>query len=115
MPRRRNPADARRNQVGVFVDEQHLRQWRDEAQARGLSLSRWVYIRATRTAPSPVKDIQVLVHAIGSIGRIGSVLNQLARLAWARGFDPSAFGEALVVTKELQRVLQSIAISRPSR
>lgn len=105
MPRRRNPADARDRQVCVAMRAGDVRKLKAEAQARGMSLSAWVYCRTMASKPMPSRDAMVLA---ASIGRVGGLLNQLARVAHADGFSPEKFLDALAVTQALQRLLWSV-------
>jgi len=113
MPRRKHhPEEARRHQVGVFVREQDLREWRQQSRERNMSLSRWIYLRARRDRP--VGDVQAMAGSLGtlqalntSIGRVGLLLNQIARIAWADGFDAGRFSDAMAATQELQTLLRS--------
>ena len=112
MPRRNHPEEGRRHQVGVFVREQDLREWRQQSRERNMSLSRWIYLRARRDRP--VGDVQAMAGSLGtlqalntSIGRVGLLLNQIARIAWADGFDAGRFSDAMAATQELQTLLRS--------
>lgn len=110
MPRRKDPSEARCHQIGVFVRTADLRVWRADAAKLNMSVSRYVYLRARRSSPTPVGNAAALVQAIGAIGRVGVVLNQLAKMAWTHGFDGVAFDDALAMTQELQRLLRGIRI-----
>ena len=113
MPRRNHPEEARRHQVGVFIRDQDLREWRQESRQRKMSLSKWLYIRARRDRP--VGDVQALAGSLGtlqalntSIGRVGLLLNQITRIAWADGFDAASFASAISATQELQTLLRGV-------
>ena len=105
MPRRRNPADGRTTQICVAVKASDARRLRAQAMARGMSLSRWVYCLTMASKPMPSRDTMALA---ASIGRVGGLLNQLARVAHADGFSPEKFLDALAVTQALQRLLWSV-------
>lgn len=106
LPRRLKDSESRRHQVGVFIRSQDLRLWTGLARQSHMSLSRYIYLRALRAAPMPSRDTLALV---GSIGRVGSLLNQIAKIAWSQGLDGTRFSDALALTAEVHRLLRSAA------
>ncbi len=105
MPRRKNPADARTVQICVAVKDADARMLRTQAKSAGLSLSRWSYCLMMASRPMPSRDTMAL---IGAIGRVGGLLNSIARIAHADGFSPERFADALALTRELQRLLLNV-------
>ncbi len=107
MPRRRDPAEARTEQITVAVREADAEKLRAEAKRLGISLSRYAYCRLVAPAHQPQPNPSALMAA-GSIGRIGGLLNQIAHLAHVKGFNTELFLQAVALTQEYQRVLRSM-------
>jgi len=107
MPRRRIPGDARNTQICVAVKATDARMLRAESQKLGISLSRWAYCRMMSRTSQPRQNRDCMMLA-GAVGRIGVLLNQIARVAHADGFNTERFQQALALTQEVQRLLWSV-------
>lgn len=75
MPRRRDPSSARTHSVRVAVRAADLAEYRAEARERHISVSALLYARLMGSRPVSAVDSRTA----GELGRIGAVLNQIAR------------------------------------
>jgi len=99
MPKRNDPRKARSIQVCVAVRAEDRGQWRTEARAQGISLSRLIYNRARANAPLPSKiDLEYLRQ----LNAIGNNLNQLMKLLHSNGLNPDAVAEAMAVVWQIK-------------
>ena len=104
MPRWNSPREARTQKVIVSVRATDKSTWKEEAKAQGISLSRWVYLRARAAGPLPgpgSKDPQLTRELCA----IGSNLNQLVRIFHGHGMNADSAAEALSLVHEIQQRL----------
>lgn len=97
-------AEARDRQLTVAVREADARMLRAEARKLGISVSRYAYCRIMTPTQKPLPYYDCMALA-GAVGRIGGLLNQIARVAHADGFNTESFLAALALTQEVQRLL----------
>jgi|GEM_PF-3215283 len=102
MPRRNDPRKARSIQVCVAVRPEDREQWRTEAKAQGISLSRLIYIRARVNAPMKSSGELALAR---ELGRIGINLNKFVKIMHSNGLNPDVVAEALAVVWQIQERL----------
>lgn len=107
MPRRKCMAEARNHQLTLAVREADARMLRAEARKLGISVSRFLYCRVMTPTQKPLPHYDCMALA-GAVGRIGGLLNQIARVAHADGFNAESFFAALALTQEVQRLLWAI-------
>ena len=106
MPRWNSPKEARTETAILSLRPIDKATWKEEAKAQGISLSRWIYLRARAAGPLPglgSKDPQLSRELCA----LGSNLNQLVRLFHGHGMwgESAEVAEVLSLVHELQQRL----------
>lgn len=104
MPRWNSPQEARTERVIVSLRSIDKTTWKAEAEAQGISLSRWIYLRSRAAGPLPgpsSKDPQLSRE----LSALGSNLNQLVRIFHGHGMNAESAAEALSLVHEIQQRL----------
>lgn len=117
MPRRNNPEDARCVQVSITVRPRDIHEFRRDAAALGVSLSRAIWLRAVNgrgdgqnQEQGRLQGIQTL-EARQILSKIGNNLNQAVRLMHQEGAYSSSMAveSTLQAVAELQEQLRNIS------
>lgn len=104
MPRWNSPKEARTETAILSLRPIDKATWKEEAKAQGISLSRWIYLRARAAGPLPgpgSKDPQLSRE----LSALGSNLNQLVRIFHGHGMNAESAAEALSIVHEIQQRL----------
>ncbi len=113
MPRRNNPEDARCVQVSITVRPRDIHEFRRDAAALGVSLSRAIWLRAVNGREDGRERLQGIqtLEARQILSRIGNNLNQAVRLMHQEGAYSSSMAveSTLQAVAELQEQLQKIS------
>lgn len=106
MPRHNDPANTRCVQVSITIRADDLRNWQNEANRLGVSLSKMIWLRAVAGKPMPSDGHLAMAR---ELARIGSNLNQAVRLMWREGASSSALAveNTLRACAEIQERLSS--------
>ena len=104
MPRHNDPRNTRCVQVSITIRADDMRNWRDEANRLGVSLSRVIWLRAVAGKPLPSEGHLAMAR---ELAKIGNNLNQAVRLMWREGATSSALAveNTLRACAELQERL----------
>jgi hypothetical protein len=97
-------ADARTEKIIFSCRAEDRLNWKREADAQGISLSRWCYIRCRAAGPLPgliSKDPQLTRE----LAALGNNLNQLVRMFHHTGIDAVTAAEALSLVHDLHERL----------
>jgi hypothetical protein len=104
MPRWNLPREARSEKAILSLRPIDKATWKEEAKAQGISLSRWIYLRARAAGPLPgpgSKDPQLSRE----LSALGNGLNQLVRIFHGHGMNAEAAAEALALVHSIQQRL----------
>lgn len=106
MPRHNDPRNTRCVQVSITIRADDMRNWRDEANRLGVSLSKIIWLRAVAGKPMPSDGHLAMAR---ELAKIGNNLNQAVRLMWREGATSSAMAveNTLRACAELQERLSS--------
>lgn len=107
MPWHRDPEECRCVQVTITARVRDIKDWRREAEAMGISLSRAIWLRAQAGRPLPSEGHLALAKALGPIG---NNLNQAVRALHHEGCVSSALAveETLRAVACLQEELRRL-------
>lgn len=103
MPRWNSPSQARIKKVTISIRTADKDLWSREATVQGMSLSRWIYVRARSSGVvvGGTSDPELAKQ----LGRLGVNLNQLLRLFHSHGISSEDAGKALELVHDIQRSL----------